>query len=374
MLLAKEQRFEVVAMFRILPFAGFLLLSPVLPAQQTRVVPWTLEETDGNTTCAFPFGYTAGRTQQVIDGAALCSRSALLMGMALRRDGRGTNTYKSRVIPSLEVRMGHTKVTPSTMSTSFAANRTGTMVAVFPRGTFHLPPLPPMKPRFFPVAWSWAVPFIYCRSTGNLLVEIVISGNAGKSEYFMDAHGSRSLGGRASLFGKGGALAGGDPFSVTCPSPSSLVPGGTLTLAARGLKKAYTSLALVGTSRSFFGSLPLPFDLGPLGAPGNFLYVRPTFFFSLPLTSAGGSFGGTLSLPLPSDSWFGGAKFFGQVLFADKASNALGLVFSGGVELNLGLPGPPVQLLGSPDAAKAVGYLNKRLPTGLVIRFTGVFS
>ena len=81
-------------------FLCLLLTAGFLPAQQTRVVPWSLEKTDGNTTCAYPFGYTAGRTQQVIDGAALCQNSALLLGMALRRDGRGTNTYKPRVIPS----------------------------------------------------------------------------------------------------------------------------------------------------------------------------------------------------------------------------------------------------------------------------------
>ncbi len=361
-------------MTRFLPVCFLAFLAGGLLAQQTRVVPWGLEKTDGNTTSAFPFGYTAGRTQQVIDGAALCQHSALIMGMALRRDGRGTNSYKARVLPSLEITMGHTRVSPSTMSTAFAANRTGTMVTVFPRAKFNLPPLPPMNPGIFAVKWSWAVPFTYTRFTGNLLIEFEISGTPGKSEYFMDAHGSKSMGGRASLYGKGGVFAGKDPYSVTCPSPARLFPGGSLSLSAAGLKKSYTSAAILGTSRTFWGNLPLPFDLGPLGAPGNALYVKPTFLLSLPLGPSGGGFGGNLSIPLPSDPWFAGAKFYGQVLFADKASNSLGLVFSGGVELNLGLTAPPIQLLGSPDVKQAKGSLNSSTPTGLVMQFTGVFN
>ena len=362
-------------MVRSLPLLFLLFLSAgAVQAQQTRVVPWNLEKTDGNTGSAYPFGYTAGRTQQVVDGAALCSRTAVLMGLALRRDGRGTNTYKARVVPSLKLTLGHTKVTPSTMSTAFASNRTGTMTVVYPAASFNLPPLPPANPGTFSVKWAWKVPFIYTRVSGNLLLEWEIPGPPGKSEYFMDAHGSKSMGGRASHYGTGGVFAGKDAYSVTCPSPSLLYPSGTLSLAASGLKKAYSAVAIVGTSRTAFGSVSLPFDLGPLGAPGNSLYARPTFLFSLPLSQAGGIFGGSLSLPLPSDSWFAGAKFFGQVFFADKASNALGLVFSGGVEMNLGLTSPPVQLLGSYDAKKTTGYMNRSRPTGLVIQFTGVFN
>ena len=359
---------------------SFTILFPLLlsagaaVAQQTRVVPWSLVKTDGNTASAYPFGYTTGRTQQVIDGAALCSQTSVLMGLALRRDARGTNTYKARVVPSLKLSLGHTKVTPSTMSTTFASNRTGTMTVVFPAASFNLPPLPPSNPGTFSVKWSWKAPFIYMRSKGNLILEWEIPGTPGKSEYFMDAHGSKSLGGRAANYGTGGVFAGKDPYSVTCPSPSFLYPGGTISLAASGLKKAYTTVAIVGTSRTSFGSVSLPFDLGALGAPGNSLYARPTFLFSLPLSQSGGSFGGGLSLPLPSDPWFAGAKFYGQVFFADKASNALGLVFSGGVELNLGLSAPPMQLLGSYDANRTTGNMNKALPTGVVIQFTGVFN
>ncbi len=345
-----------------------------LYAQQVRVVPWGLEKTDGNSSTAYPFGYTTGRTQVVFDGATLCSHTAILMGLALRRDARGTNTYKARVVPSLKLSLGQTRVTPSTMSATFASNRTGPMTVVFPAGSFHLPALPPSNPGTFSVKWSWKVPFVFSRSKGNLLVEWEIPGPPGKSEYFMDAHGSRFMGGRASLYGKGGAFAGSDPYSVWCPSPGALRPAGTLSLAASGLKKAYTAVAIVGTSRTSFGSLSLPFDLGPLGAPGNSLYARPTFLFSLPLSQSGGSYGGSLSLPLPADPWFGGAKFYGQVFFADKASNALGLVFSRGVELNLGLATPPVQLLGTYDATRAKGYMNLARPMGQVIQFTGVFS
>ena len=361
-------------MIRPLPVCFLLCLAGGLTAQETRVIPWSLEKTDGNTTSAFPFGYTSGRTQQVIDGAALCQNSALLLGMALRRDGRGTNTYKARILPSLTIRLGHTKVSPSTMSTVFASNRTGPMVTVFPKAKFILPTLPPMNPGIFAVQWSWAVPFAYNRTLGNLLVEFEIPGTGGKSEYFMDAHGSKSMGGRTALYGKPGVFAGKDPYTVTCPSPSRMFPGGSLALSAGGLKKAYTAAAVLGTSRSFWGNLPLPFDLGPLGAPGNALYVKPTFLLSLPLRLSGGSWGGFLSIPLPPDPWFAGAKFYGQVLFVDRPSNALGMVFSGGVELNLGMTAPPVQLLGNSDPSKPSGSLNRSLPTGLVIRFTGVFN
>ncbi len=69
-----------------------------------------------------------------------------------------------------------------------------------------------------------------------------------------------------------------------------------------------------------------------------------------------------------------GARLFSQFFFADKASNSLGLVFSRGLELNLGLPSPPLQLLTSPDVKSPTGALNKALPTGLVLQFTGVFD
>ena len=56
-------------------------------------------------------------------------------------------------------------------------------------------------------------------------------------------------------------------------------------------------LALVGTSRTSWGGIPLPLDLTSIGMPGCSLFTRGTFLFAI--AASGGT--ANLTLPLPND-------------------------------------------------------------------------
>lgn len=352
--------------------AAVLLAAAALPAQQTKVVPAGAAAADAGTLSVYPFGYVQGRLQVVVDAKALCFGSAILNGLAFRRDENSAITgFTPRQIPSLKLSLSMTAATAGSMSSTFAANITGTPTVVF-QGVYNLPAQPNVSPAPFNIQWTWTQPFLLIKAQGNLLVDVEIVDTPSKSSYFVDAENmTGSTPGAALVYGSAGSFVGGDPYSVGCPTPAGLVPGGSLVLQAAGLKSGYPALAAFGRSRTSHGPLALPFDLGVLGAPGNFLQAELFLLQGLPLALAGGAWGGSVSLPVPAQSWLAGLKLYGQAFFVDPPSNALGLVLSQGVDYTLGFMGPVMQMCGSYDPLAQTGSLTTH---AVVTQFTGVFN
>lgn len=358
-------------MHRILLTLAFVAcLGITTSAQVKKIVPSGAAQGDGSSSTPYFSGYGAGRAQQVVDGAALCRVSALVREIALREDGRPPLRAKQgRTFSSLKVTLGYSGNAPDTMSTTFAANRMGTQTVIF-QGRYSLPPQDTTS-RPFNIVWKLSQAFLYLRSQGNLLVEFEVPGQPAKGDYFFDAHAQTGSGAVCSSFGQAGTFKTPETYQVSCLNPSALVPGGQIGIIAASFSKQYPAAFALGLSNTQYGPLKLPFDLAPVGAPGNFLNVSIDAI-EIPTWSSGrGGWEARFTGPLPNHFLLWGLTVYTQGLFADQASNAMGLVFSKGLAMKIAGAGP-AQLVGHYDSTQATGYRSPNV--GMVMQFTGVFN
>jgi len=100
-------------------------------------------------------------------------------------------------------------------------------------------------------------------------------------------------------------------------------PGGALVVTWNNLPFNFAA-ALVGFSNTLFqGSVPLPADLGPVGAPGCPLRVSDDMMF----LQFGAANQTTLNVPVPPNPALLCVNFFTQAAVADTV-NAFGFVMS----------------------------------------------
>ncbi len=262
------------------------------------------------------------------------------------------------------------------MSTVLKANRTAAMTTVFD-GAWVLPSqTTTTKVGPWNIGWRWARPFVFKNTSGNLLIEIEMPGPAKtKYRYSVDSFVSGTMGSHRS-FGTKGRFVGGDRFNMFS-SLDQLRPGGEAVMRVVNLKKGYPALAVYGFSRTKWGSLKLPFDLKSLGAPTNSLQVSMDILLPVaPWKIAPGLWNVRAVLPVPNLATLAGKKFYGQTLFLDPPSNALGLVFSNSTEMTLGKgPAADVAAVHSLDAKLGFGgFVNVGRSGGPVLRLTGSFQ
>ena len=114
--------------------------------------------------------------------------------------------------------------------------------------------------------------------------------------------------------------------------------------------RALSAFLLVGASASLWGgTLPLPYDLTTLGAPGCQLVVDPALVAAgttVPMASGRVQF---LVAPI-GDPTLVGQTLYTQVAFVDAAANALGVFTTGGLASRI-------------PAARGVGYVSSATPT-----------
>lgn len=342
--------------------------------QRAKVLPQSATNSDANDLSYYPFGLDAARLQEVIAGSAITNGAALLTGFAVRAEGAvsGTRQYSRRVVPRLDVELGHSSVTPATMSKVFASNRKGSLTKLF-SASYTLPAMNVRGVAPWNLIVKFTRPFLYTRQSGDLVVEMVLPGSATTLySWALDAY--RGAGkGRARSFGLAGPFAGRDSYQFVGSAAYLLHPGGRATLGVSDLNQQYPAVAAFGFSNTFYGSLRLPFDLTPLGAAANSLYVSLELVLPLPLQLDKGKWHGTASFAIPRVPIATGTRLFGQGVFADPRSNGLGLVFSGGVELILDTqPGAPFNAVGSVSSTSADGVFFIGLePGGPVIQLHG---
>jgi hypothetical protein len=338
-----------------------LLATTHTPAQNRRVVPPSATWTDASDNSYYPFIYLGGsRTQHLIDGSALSGGAAVIQQWAYRRDAKDQTPFAARTIPNFTVTIGYSQSTAAAMSTTFASNRSGNQTVVF-AGTYNLP-AQPVVPDVGPwnIVFKPSVPFVYVPAQGNLLLEFDETGTATtRVVYLCDSVRSNAASGWTGGFGSNGAFASQETYTVTCPTPATLKAGGAATIEAIGLAKNYPAAAIFGFSATLYGALVLPFDLTPLGAPGNKAYVSLDLI--LPLVLTGGK--GSASLPIPNVSGLDAVSLFGQALFLDAASNSFGSVWSSGVSMLLA-GNVPMQMLVAASSTATTGSLLYGTGTG----------
>lgn len=338
-----------------------------LPAQIKKIVP-SVAATSGNSSSPYFSGYGGGRVQQIVDGSTLCLTNALIREIHLRADG--TAALAARQFTRVILSVGAAASAPGAMSTTFANNRKGAQTVVLD-GAYSLPPQTSARP--FNIVFKFKTPYLYVRSAGDLLLEWEVPQAPAKANYFFDAQTlTPSSGGTVTPFGTNGKFKSAENYAVSSDA-STLQPGGKATFAMKGLNSAYPTVSFWGFSNAMYGTIPLPFDLTALQAPGNFLYVSIDLAFPVALTAQGSTFGGSVALPIPANDALAGLSIHAQALYLDAASNARGWVTSQGLTMAIGRrSGVDAQHLGHYDSTSATGFLS-RTPNALVVEFDGVY-
>ncbi|MHC4896192.1 MAG: hypothetical protein ACYTGW_03700 [Planctomycetota bacterium] len=344
-------------------------------AQNSKVVPAIAATAEGNSSAYMPYTYDRGRTQQIWAAQAVAKGAAVLNSVNFRRDGNKSN-YPAYSIAQHKVTIGHTSVSPATMSTTYTANITSTMTTVL-NGAFSVAaqPAPTTPPAPFNYKYPLSTPFIYTAPKGNLIMEWVLgSGQATtKGGPMLDAVRVTAGGsGGVRQFGTWGKFAGNDPAKWTA-NATKLVPGGSADISLTGFGQAYTSRLFVGVSDQVYGGLKLPYDLGAIGAPGNFLYTGLDVIvgFTLKTGAIPGTWGANPIFPLPNDNKLIGLKALIQSYYADSKANAAGLVSSDAMELTIGSTGPASKMMGRDGTTNATGGF---LSAAAVVQFVGAIN
>ncbi len=306
----------------------------------------------------------------MIDSLELGRNIAIIREIALRADGASLQSIPARKFSSLILSIGIAKTTPSTMSTTFAANRGSTMTVLF-KGAYSLP-AQNATTRPFNIVWKLSKPYQYLPKNGDLLLEWEVPITPTKSNYFLDCHKQTVATGAASVFGSGGSFSTPETYALSCPDVSQLKPGGSTQVHAGVFKVQRAAVLCYGFSKSKYGPLTLPLDLTALGAKGNYLNVSLDLLIPLPLTAGSGGFEGTQKLPIPNDKGLLGLALFAQGIFTDQKANTLGLVFSKGLQLDFARNVLFASLVGHYDYKQSSGWLQKG--TGYVMQFDGIFQ
>lgn len=346
---------------------------------RTTVVPATFANREAPGTefwCVSPF---AARRQLVLDarhaGALLGQR---LSGIAVRRNA-GDGSAQAGGQLWIEVWLSHAAHGADEVGPSFAANRGPDHRRVF-AGTVVVPDAPALATT--PAPWSApnavTIPFTtpFACLGGSLCIETVTDLAPPNGAPFprlpwwpIDAQVLRPLGTATPL---GTSCVADLPGQPAGAEAASLILGATGLLWLRGPRAGAVGACVLGTNLRSFGSLSLPFDLGPFGAPGCTLYtdvvVSLPFVLAQPGVGAAGL--ANVELPLPALPMLVGRPFYTQWLLSDPLANALGVTLSNAVELRLGLPTPALgyALIESADLASPNGrVLSSRCP---VVQFT----
>lgn len=338
-------------------------------AQTKKVIPESAER-EGSTAQPTLFSQDAGRIQQIIEGGALMNTRALLTAINLRLDGTRMTATGSRLLKGFKLSLGYTSLTPQTMSTTFATNRTGTQTLVYD-GALVLPAQnTTARPFNIKIQFNKVGNFNFDKAKGNLLVEMELPGTA-KTDfgYMIDAHSQSTTRGYYTDYGTPGQLSGGEYPRILVQDDFNLRPGRSFTISVSALRAGYPTVAFLGFSGSQIGAIKLPLPLDGLGMTGNVLEISPDFAFPVSLIKSGNTYVGSLRLAIPANAL--GARIYSQFLFFDPPANRFGAGMSPGLAVWVQAASQPVQYVTSADPTAATGRTGDR-GEGLVIEFEGV--
>jgi len=370
---------------RLLVFLPVLTLASTLAAQTTtRVVPPNLANTFRNWPEPAPFEQGPTRMQQIVDGNAFCNVTAQITSIAFR-GGDVTYAQAGQPLQNLQVTIGYAATTPKTMSLTWASNLQGTQTTVL-SGSYNLPNLYPTDPASkFPVEFKLPKPFLYIRAKGPLLIDIQNGDTYLLKRYTLDAD---DLGNRASRTNFG--VCGLFPQTNRCmqftvdPLKTQLRLGGNVAFEIDDVPQLWPALLVLGASNTNFLGLNLPYDLSLIGAAkGNFLNVSLDVPIPIALVlknPRGGSYGASVSVPIPNSKSLTGATFHAQCLVAG-GGGAVPLTASEGWTLKLPNDSDLMQMVfGFLNSQSGFYFSGSRVVNqpmflgGLVVRLGGTFN
>ena len=164
----------------------------------------------------------------------------------------------------------------------------------------------------------------------GLVVEVVNYGTTSTStRWNVDMCLGRSTGTAATFGSNCGTTANQLRFSST---NGTYVPGSTVTISQSSGPAKVLAFNLLGASNSTAGGLPLPFDLGLIGAPGCKVYSSLEFVSTVTMSATGAA---SIPVNIPNNPSLSGKSIYTQWLNADGTSS-LGLTTSAGGQIKFG--------------------------------------
>ncbi len=350
--------------FLVLPFLGVLFLAPVLPAQ-SRSIAWFKDNSptagSGN---AFPWGSEGIRYQAILPGSLFNHRPALIQDLLVA----GRTKDVEIVYGDIEIRMG---VTQQGVPTTNWTTNNPKPTTVY-RG--------PLRIRFKVGKWTpVGLPnpyfFLPKSSKDNLCFEVIVrkvldkGGYSTGTNFYFPLSGTSSSpggaiprayrykwttnqtqppfassssgnkmglilwGGNVVFLGKGCKSSAGTTLAASAPPNTWPALGKPFTLNLSGGAPSTPAFLVLGRSDTKWGPLNLPFDLGPFGAPGCFLWTEGLGFFPRPVGPQGTA---SMTLPVPKAPVLVGVRLSATWWNLDPKANSLGVATSSYAKLILG--------------------------------------
>jgi hypothetical protein len=320
-----------------------------VPTPSSFVLPSSEATSFGSSNNLFGVGRADQRYMQVFDATQMPS-SSVITGYSLRQDesvpggSGGAQTYT--------ILLGYTSKGVDTLGNDFAANwDLGKPSQVF-QGTVNLPTFTGSNndPSAFAFSVKFQAPFVYTQSAGqNLLLELQNTSSADISTVVDAVNGSGVRTTRLYAFSATAAtgvlapnsglvyrfdtVAGSRAVAPQLSSSELPTAGKSFQLDLSQGRKSSGAAMLLGFSKTSWAGIPLPFDLGLLGAKGCDLLVSWDILVPT-VTDASGD--AAVRLPLPAGKDMLGATFHSQFLVLDPPANPLGFVWSNGGSATIG--------------------------------------
>ncbi len=325
---------------RILPalaLTALLFSAPPSPRAQTKyfVVPSAYAKVEAPSRNTYPFSYDEVRTQMIYNGKKLGFKIGAITEAAFRRDGTYSSVFNAKKLP-LKVWISKSPNTDKSASVCFAQNRGPNPKLVF-SGTLNLPRAgaPSTPPAPFSIVIPFSPPWIY--TGGNICLEIVAPGPYRYGRWMTDTYYNSEQGrGTALQFGRACAPAGGGKTPKLKAYTYRLLIGKTAYISLYAYRNSVPCFMFLGTSKTAWGSIKLPFDMTPLGATGCKIYTGAAAILtatSHPSYSSGITY---FCFFVPEDPSFLGQHIYSQGFVVDPKANAMGLLSTEGWDVTFG--------------------------------------
>ena len=320
-----------------LALGALLFCAAPSPRAQTKyfVVPANYAKVEGKSRNNYPFAFDQQRTQMIYDGKKLGFKMGAITEVAFRRDGTYTKIFNAKKLP-LKVWISKSPHTDKSASVCFAQNRGPNPKLVF-NGTLNLPQsaAPPSAPAPFSIVIPFSPPWIY--TGGNICLEMVSPDPKRTDTWMTDCFYNPEGGSGTKLkYGQACAPVGTGRTPKLSVYTFRLLIGKTAYVTLYAYRNSVPCFMFLGTSKTAWGTIKLPFDLTPLGATGCKIFTRADVILtatSHPSYSSGSTY---FCFFVPDNSSFIGAHLYTQGFVIDPKANPMGLLSTEGYDITFG--------------------------------------